>query len=270
MNNTSNTLCWAWHFLLLMGSDRLSLQPFPNPKVFAIWGRNAFLFQQFHHGYFLWVLLNWAIDIAYVVLSYFFTCFLTRGAILISTKVSFASYLMCVVNNTWTCLATNVLCKWNLLPSCLSEKWTLRWWKRINFEIWMRICRKSFFISLSRISLNKASEGFIRLNGTLQFAEKQTALYRRVNSTGLVLWLRHCIGLKERWVLRQLPRFIIKWQIWRTGWTGGAFGKPPSSFPHSVVRLNSPSMTSVIIRKTIPPPLSQSQVFWYPTYSPKC
>jgi len=58
MNNISNMLYWAWHFLLLTESAELSLRPFANPEVFDIWGRNAFLFQQFHHEYFLWVLLN--------------------------------------------------------------------------------------------------------------------------------------------------------------------------------------------------------------------
>lgn len=108
----------------------------------------------------------------YVLLTCPFSCFLTREAILISTKVSFDSYLI-VLNNAWTWLATNVWCKWNLLPYCFSENEHNDGRRELIFKPELASVGNSFcFFSLSHLSFNKASECFMGLNGALQFAQK--------------------------------------------------------------------------------------------------
>lgn len=189
MNNISNTLCWAWHFLLLVESNELSLQPFANPKKKGkknISGAGMFcLILPVSSWYFLWAHFT-LVEVRYwhcfCAAQYFFSCFMTRGVIPVCTKVPFSSYLTCVVNNTRN-PGNKCLVQMKFAAQLLLRKIILEWWKGINFEIWTSICRKSFFPFISHLSLRKASECFMGLNGTLYFAE-WAALYRGAISTG--------------------------------------------------------------------------------------
>lgn len=134
MNNISNMLCWAWHFLLLVESDELSFQPFANPKNKKdIWGRDVF----FNFTSFFPILFVGPVEVSYwhcfCAAQYFFLCFMTRGVIPASTKVPFSSYLMRVVNNTRT-TGSKCLVQMKFAAQLLLRKRTQRWWKGINFE----------------------------------------------------------------------------------------------------------------------------------------
>lgn len=158
-------------------------------------------------------------------------------------KLPFSSYLTCVVNNTWT-PDNKYLVQMKFAAQLFLMKRTQRWWKGINFEIWTSLCRKYFFF-LSHLSLSKASECFMGLNGTLYFAE-WAALYGGAISSGLVLWLSHCIRPEGRCLPRGLPEAtheVIK---------SGELEEPLSStciLPRSVVRSDTPSMTNVTFKK---------------------
>lgn len=83
------------------------------------------------------------------------------------------------------------------------------------------------------------------LNGTLYFAE-WAALCRAAISSGLVLWLSHCVRPEGRCLPRGLPEAtheVIK---------SGELEEPLSStciLPRSVVRSDTPSMTNVTFKK---------------------
>lgn len=99
------------------------------------------------------------------------------------------------------------------------------------------------------------------LNGTLYFAE-WAALYRGAVSTGLGLWLSHCIGPEGRCLLRQLPELIPK--VIRSGELEELeepLGSHLSPFPVLWSGQTVHPQQMWPSKKTIPAPLSHSQVF---------
>lgn len=141
-----------------------------NHLQIRIWylGQECFLISVVSSWVFLVGPVIWATGTVYMLLTYSFSCFLSREVIPISTKVSFASFLVCVVNNTWTWLATNVLCKLNLLPGSFSENQRNDGgreliWRNLNQHL-QEILPPA---PPSHLSLNKASKCFRGLKGTL-------------------------------------------------------------------------------------------------------
>lgn len=148
MNNISNTLCWAWHFLLLVESNELSLQLFANKKKKKkerYLGQGWFiLFYQFLPDIFCGSC--WSEPLALLLCCSIFL-FVLHDHDSCLYKSTFSSYLTCMVNNIQT-PGNKCLVQMKFAARLLLRKRAQWWWKGINFKIWTNICRKSFFFSL--------------------------------------------------------------------------------------------------------------------------
>lgn len=167
MTNVSNTLCWAWHFLLLVESAELSLQPFANTYLISRAGMLSYF------SGFIMSIFGGSCDLSHWHCLYaphlllFLLPFQRSDPYIYKSIICFFSRV-CVVNNTWTWLATNVLCKLNSLPGSFSENQRNDGgreliWRNLNQHL-QEILPPA---PPSHLSLNKASKCFRGLKGTL-------------------------------------------------------------------------------------------------------
>lgn len=155
----------AWHFLLLLESDELSLQPFANTKVFDIWGRKLFYSSSFIMNIFggsCWTeplaslmccsptpfLASWPEERFSYLQKYHLLCICVW-------EITFEpgwQKMSCV--NEIFCLAASQKMNTTMVEG--------NWFWNLNNHL-----QEILFFSLSHLSLNKVSECFIGLNGTL-------------------------------------------------------------------------------------------------------